>query len=294
MSDSAGWSTSRDRRPGVVPLRPLLLGEILEGAVTTLRRYAGVVFGSAAVVAIVSAAIYYAADLWLLDATSPVPVIAADAPPEVRLDQAMTQLQETVPQFAVLALITLVTQTFLAGLLTVVVGRAVLGHKIGVRQAWEELRPRVVALLGLTLVVTVAVMVGTFLFVVPGVWLYALLSLATPALVLERGRVGEALRRSVALVQGAWWRVFGVLVVAVVLTWVISNLIQWPFGLAIDPQAPQRGYTPEELLIRELGGAVARTVTVPFSAAVTALLYIDQRMRRENLADELSRAARRD
>ncbi len=292
MSDSTGWSTSRERRPGVVPLRPLLLGEILEGAVATLRRYAGVVFGSAAVVALVSAAVYYAADLWLLDATRPVPVIDADAPPEVQLDQAVTQLESALPQFGVLALITLVTQTFLSGLLTVVVGKAVLGHAIGVRQAWEELRPRLLPLLGLTFVVTLAVMVGSALFVVPGVWLYALLSLATPALVLERGRVGAALRRSAALVRGAWWRVFGVLVVAVLVTWVLSYLIQWPFNLAIDPQAFERGYTPQELLIQEAGGAVARTVTVPFSAAVTALLYVDQRMRRENLADELSRAAR--
>lgn len=292
MSDSSGWSTSRERRPGVIPLRPLMLGEIVEGAVTTMRRHAGVVFGSAAVVALLSALVYYAADLWLLDATSPAPVIDADAPPEVQLDQAVSQLQDALPQFGVLGLITLVTQTFLAGLLTVVVGRAVLGQSIGVRAAWEELRPRLLPLLGLTAVVTALVMVGTAFFIVPGVWLYALLSLATPALILERGRVGAALRRSVALVQGAWWRVFGVLLAAILVTWVLSYLIQWPFNLAIDPQAFARGYTPEELLLQELGGAVARTVTVPFSAAVTALLYIDQRMRRENLADELARASR--
>ncbi|WP_197321415.1 hypothetical protein [Saccharomonospora sp. NB11] len=292
MSDSTGWSTSRERRPGVIPLRPLMLGEIVEGAVTTMRRHAGVVFGSAAVVALLSALVYYAADLWLLDATSPAPVIDADAPPEVQLDQAVSQLQDALPQFGVLGLITLVTQTFLAGLLTVVVGRAVLGQSIGVRAAWEELRPRLLPLLGLTAVVTALVMVGTAFFIVPGVWLYALLSLATPALILERGRVGAALRRSVALVQGAWWRVFGVLLAAILVTWVLSYLIQWPFNLAIDPQAFARGYTPEELLLQELGGAVARTVTVPFSAAVTALLYIDQRMRRENLADELARASR--
>ncbi len=292
MSESTGWSTSRGRRPGVIPLRPLLLGEILQGAVATLRRYAGVVFGSAAVVALVSAAVYYVADLWLLDATSPVPVIDADAPPEVQLDQAMTQLENALPRFGVLALITLVTQTFLSGLLTVVVGKAVLGHAIGVRQAWEELRPRLLPLLGLAFVVTLAAMVGLMLFIAPGVWLYVLLSLATPALVLERGRVGAALRRSVTLVQGSGWRVFGVLVVAFLVTGALSTLIEFPFGQAIDPQAFERGYTPQELLILEAGRAVASTVTVPFSAAVTALLYIDQRMRRENLADELSRAAR--
>ncbi|OQO90286.1 hypothetical protein B1813_17835 [Saccharomonospora piscinae] len=293
MSDSTGWSSSGGDRPGVIPLRPLVLSEIIGGALDTLRRYAGVVFGSAAVVALLSGVVYFAADLWVLDATEPAPTIDATATPEQQLDQAVAQLQETLPEFGALALITLVTQTFLSGLLTVVVGRAVLGQPIGVGEAWEQLRPRLLPLLGLTLVVTVAVMVGTLFFIVPGVWLYALLSLATPALVLERGTLGEALRRSVALVRGSWWRVFGVLVVGVLVTWAIGTLIQWPFGLAIDPQAFERGYTTQELLLRELGGAVARTVTVPFGAAVTALLYIDQRIRREGLGEELARAARR-
>lgn len=292
MSDSTGWSPSGGGTPGVIPLRPMLLGEILEGAVATLRRHAGVVFGSSAVVALLSAVIYFGADLWVFDATEPAPVIDTDAPPEEQLDQAMAQLQDSMPQFGALALITLVTQTFLAGLLTIVVGRAVLGQTIGVRQAWEELRPRLLSLLGVTVVVTAAVMIGSFLFLIPGIWLYGLLSLATPALVLERGRLSEALRRSVALVQGSWWRVFGVLVAGLLITYVLSYLIQLPFGMAIDPQAFERGYTPEELLIRELGSAVARTVTVPFLSVVTALLYIDQRMRREGLGDELARAAR--
>lgn len=292
MSGSTGWSSSGGGTPGVIPLRPLLLGEILEGAVTTLRRHAGVVFGSSAVVALISAVIYFGADLWVFDATEPAPVIDTEAPPEEQLEQAMAQLQDSLPQFGALALITLITQTFLSGLLTIVVGKAVLGHAIGVREAWEELRPRLPFLLGVTLVVTAAVMVGSLLFIVPGIWLYGLLSLATPALVLERGRLSDALRRSVTLVRGSWWRVFGVLVAGLLITYVVSYLIQLPFGIAIDPAAFERGYTPEELLLREVGSAVARTVTVPFLSVVTALLYIDQRMRREGLADELARASR--
>lgn len=292
MSDSTGRPGADGGTPGVIPLRPLLLGEILEGAVATLRKNAGVVFGASAAVAVISAVVYFCADLWLLNATEPAPVIDADASPEVVAEQLLDQLQDSLPQFAVVGLITLLIQTFLAGLLTVVVGRAVLGQSIGLRQAWEELKPRAVSLLGVTLVVAVAVMVGLLLLILPGVWLYALLSLATPALVLERGRVGAALRRSVELVRYSWWRVFGVLVVGVLITWAVSYLIQWPFSLAVDPGAVERGYTTGELAVRELGGAVARTITVPFTAAVTALLYIDQRLRRENLGDELARAAR--
>ncbi|WP_007026465.1 hypothetical protein [Saccharomonospora iraqiensis] len=314
MTDSTGWSAPdpdsagsggggqyprypqgpdrhRAGKPGVIPLRPLALGEILDGAITTMRRHAAVVFGSSAVVALVGAVLFFAADLWLLGATEPAPVIDETAPPEQQLDQMMTVLGESVPGFLVVALLTMLTQTFLSGLLTVVVGKAVLGSPITVAQAWEELRPRLLPLFGLTVLVTLAVSVASLFFVLPGVWLYVLLSLATPALVLERGRVGQALGRSRDLVRGSWWRVFGVLAVALLVTLIIGSIIQVPFSFLVDTDAVLRGMTTGELLITELGSAVAQTITVPFASAVTALLYIDQRMRREGLDIELSRAA---
>ena len=42
-------------------------------------------------------------------------------------------------------------------------------------------------------------------------WLWVLFALVTPALVLERCGVGAAFGRSKALINGAWWRTFGVL-----------------------------------------------------------------------------------
>ncbi|WP_019816564.1 hypothetical protein [Saccharomonospora saliphila] len=278
-------------KPGVIPLRPLAFGEILDGAITTMRRHAAVVFGSSAVVALLGAVLYFAADLWLLGATEPAPVIDENASPERQLDQAVAALEQSLPGMGVIALISLLTQTFLSGLLTVVVGKAVLGQAISVGQAWEELRPRLLPLFGLTVVVTLAVAVGTLFLVLPGIWLYVLLSLATPALILERGRVGQALGRSRTLVRGSWWRVFGVLLVALALTMIIGSIIQIPFGFAVDADAVARGMTTGELLITEVGNAVAQTITVPFASAVTALLYIDQRMRKEGLDIELSRAA---
>jgi hypothetical protein len=42
-----------------------------------------------------------------------------------------------------------------------------------------------------------------------------------------------------------------------------------------------------------IGSALAALVTTPFRAAVDSLLYVDQRMRKENLAADLQAAAAR-
>ena len=41
-------------KPGVIPLRPLAVGEIVDGAITTMRRYPKLIIGGAAVVAAVT------------------------------------------------------------------------------------------------------------------------------------------------------------------------------------------------------------------------------------------------
>src|SRR5262245_47192942 len=85
MSDPGGWTNPDQPRndlppapppppgaasgygkPGVIPLRPLSVGEILDGAVTTMRRHPALVFGIAALVAVISAALTLVANYFLL------------------------------------------------------------------------------------------------------------------------------------------------------------------------------------------------------------------------------------
>lgn len=272
-------------QPGVIPLRPLRLGEILEGAFATMRRHAGVVFGTSAVVAFIGALLMFLADLYVLP---DVRMIDPNATQEQQLEQARQQLFDTLPANGVLLLVTLLTQTLITGLLMVVVGRAVLGKAITFAEAWADFKPRLPALLGLTIVVTIITMIGTFLLIIPGVAAYVFLALATPALVLERGTVGSAMKRSFNLVSGSWWRVFGYLLVALLITTVISFVIQLPVSMSLPVSGEM---STGQQLMSEIGYGIAQTITVPFASAVTALIYIDQRIRRENLGPELQRAA---
>ncbi|GHH58349.1 hypothetical protein [Lentzea cavernae] len=284
-------------KPGVIPLRPLAVGEIVDGAITTMRRYPKLIIGAAAIVAAVTQIVGLLAQLPFLDDLTRVATLD---PNTVTQEQAMDQLASTLTGIftgAFLSILLLLIGTvFLSGFITVIVGHAVLGKPVTFQQAWEEFKPRLLPLLGATLLSGLVITVGLILCVVPGVWLWVLFALVTPALVLERCGVTAAFGRSKKLVDGAWWRTFGILLLTVVIGWVISWIISLPFGLlgaattgfSDDPTA---ALSVGSLVLSTIGAIIASTITLPFSSAVTVLLYVDRRMRSEGMDIELQRAA---
>jgi hypothetical protein len=323
----AGWSTQPPRpawgdypvpptapRPGVVPLRPLAVGELLDGAFTTIRRYAGATLGLAALVMLVVTAIQVAASYYLLHGIDNVSTSG-----EVSSDF----LSRTVTVDLVVGVAGFFATLVLSGAITAVVGQAVLGRPMGPGQAWRVTRPRLAPLLGLSLLLLVGavaiigvaalpgilvavagataagialVTAGVLLGLVVVVWLFVTLELATPAVVLEKQGVVAAMRRSRVLVRGSWWRVFGIVLLALVLAQIVSGIIALPFSVAAGFSSllhPGEGHPLDfsTLLLTGIGGLLAGTIARPFSAGVVALLYIDRRMRAEALDLTLQQAA---
>lgn len=295
-------------KPGVIPLRPLSLGEILDGAITTMRRHPLVMMGFAAIVV----TIIQLANLPLIAAmTDDLDRLMTADPETVRPDQLLDAAGDTFALSGVAAMLTLIGTFLLAGLLTAVVGKAVIGQPAGFGSVWQEIKPRLPRLLGLTLVYPLAVVVLVapvmlvaffapplavllglvMLFVM--IWLSVLFSLATPALILEHGTVLGSLKRSRELVQGSWWRIFGISILAAIIAGLLSAIIAIPFELAgggFSLTEPGQ-LTTTYLVLSSIGAIVAGTIAQPFAAGVSALLYIDQRMRREGLDIELARSA---
>ena len=119
------------------------------------------------------------------------------------------------------------------------------------------------------------------------VYVYVKLSLASPALVMEGVGVVTSLKRSWVLVRRSWWRVLGILILSAIITSLLTTVVTIPITLI----ATLIGGFSESLVPTVLASGVATLVagiiTLPFSAAVTGLLYIDLRMRREALDIEL-------
>ncbi|MET9869495.1 glycerophosphoryl diester phosphodiesterase membrane domain-containing protein, partial [Streptomyces sp. NPDC006386] len=132
-------------------------------------------------------------------------------------------------------------------------------------------------------------------------WLMIRFSLASPALMLEKQGIKKAMSRSAKLVQGTWWRIFGIQLLATIIANVVASIIVIPFTLLaaalsgdgitgwLNTGAASLGWT--FLIVSGIGSVIGSMITFPITAGVTVLLYIDQRIRREALDLELARAA---
>uniref|UniRef100_UPI0035A008B9 DUF7544 domain-containing protein n=2 Tax=Streptomyces lunaelactis TaxID=1535768 RepID=UPI0035A008B9 len=308
-------------KPGVIPLRPLGVGEILDGAVSTMRAHWRTVLGISITVSVISEICGILVERFLMPEP---PEVDPNATPSEALSQSVDSLQSSLLVMGPVLLITVIVTLFTTALLTVVISRSVLGHPVTLSDAWREARPRLPQLLGLTLllplvsaaIMTVGILPGLLLGDGPGIalavlgglaacgvilWLMIRFALASPALMLERQGVIPSLRRSAKLVQGAWWRTFGIVALTLLLTLLVSMIIAVPFSLiafAVDGSGFSdlfAGTSPDFgwpfLIITGIGSVIASSITYPISAGVYVLLYVDQRIRREALDLELARAA---
>ncbi|MFD5428969.1 glycerophosphoryl diester phosphodiesterase membrane domain-containing protein [Streptomyces sp. NPDC127084] len=313
-----GWGAPPAAKPGVIPLRPLGVGEILDGAVSTLRAHWRTVLS----ITITLSVITQLADILIQRYLVPAPPAPnPDATPEEALNQVVESTQSSLIASLPALGIGLIAAIIITALLTVVISRSVLGRQVDLADAWAEARPRLLQLLGLTVLIvlicagTITVgflpgllldsvalrVLGVLAGVLVTVWLWVRFALASPALMLERQGILPSMRRSAKLVHGAWWRIFGILVLVLVLTFIVSMIIGTPFTLLafivdgnglsamLDGTAPDFGWP--FLIITGIGAVIASAITYPISAGVTVLLYVDQRIRREALDLELARAA---
>lgn len=327
--NAPGWSWNvPDVKPGVVPLRPLAVGEILDGAVTTIRRNPRVMLGLSAGVALIAQLVGMFVVWALLGQTAAL----EDLGTTITADEALDYLGTTLGGLGIVLFVTWIGTVFLTGMLTVVVGRAVIGQDLTLAETWQHAKRRLPRLFGLTIVYTLIwsaapwlVLLATFSLAAGdnsrgavsvlilgmlaagllGIWLYVRFALSAPALMLETKPqdngapvpigIVESLRRSGKLVSGSWWRVFGILVLVLIIVFIVTQVINIPFSL---PAAlgdgdlfTMAGMSFGALVISTLGGIISATITAPFSAGATALLYVDRRIRREALDIELARAA---
>lgn len=301
---------ARLHQPGVVPLRPLTVGDVFGGALQTMRRNPGATVGTGFLVLALLLVPSYLASVAVLR--------AAALPVEDR--------------WLLAALVSIVFSTLasvaLTGMIVHVVGEAVLGDRAGLADTWRAVRGRMPALLGTLLLLSV-LLVGLLVVVVLGtvllawlasragevaavlvvvaavvltvlllVWVGIRLSLAPAVVVLEKVGPWRGLRRAWQLTTGLQgWRVVGIVVLASIVTGIFSSAVQVPVTMAVSAMTGLDAFSDEGLLSPVLVGAdhlvqlVVGAFVTPFTAGVTALLYLDQRIRREGLDGALVQAA---
>ncbi|WP_026256658.1 glycerophosphoryl diester phosphodiesterase membrane domain-containing protein [Mycobacterium sp. 155] len=290
-------------KPGVIPLRPLSLSDIFNGAVNYIRANPKATLGLTTIVVVVAQIIS----------------LLLQIGPLATFSTFDSTLQGDTPSAGALALVsagsfagiivTALAGVLLSGMLTVVVGRAVFGGTITIGQAWQRLRGRFWALIGLTalealafglvgaIIALVIVMVagvggGVAAFVVGAplvlaaivglIYAVTVLLFAPPLIVLEHQSVFAAVARSFALVKPDFWRVLGIWLLATIVANLIAVAVSVPFGAvgALLSTGPG-GISIPGLIVSAIGGVIGQIITAPFNAGVVVLLYTDRRIRAE-------------
>ncbi|MGE2690139.1 hypothetical protein [Mycolicibacterium pulveris] len=300
-----GYGAPPPLKPGVIPLRPLTLADIFNGAITYIRANPKATLGLTTVVVVITQL------LALVLSVGPL-AIAGQLDPTLSGEEVSTDVLFGSSLSGIAGgVATGLSAILLSGLLTVVVGRAVFGAGITIGQAWQRLRGRLWALIGFSVlevlgaVLLVAAVVGLIVWIgyaaggaaavvlaVPLVfalialliYLGTMLTFVPPIIVLERHGIVAAVLRSFRLVKPNFWRVLGIRLLAAVVAQMIAVAVSVPFSIGGQMLVMAASTTLMALValaVLSVGSAIGQIITAPFSAGVVVLQYTDSRMRTE-------------
>ena len=285
-------------RPGCVPLRPLGLGDILDGSFRILRRNPRATLGLSALVTVIQVAVTTLLTANSLSRLGQLDVTGSSNPNATSgLGAVLGGEFATVLGYALRALLGAV----LTGMLVLVVTQDVLGVRLSVPQVWARTRRRALPLLALAILLTLVEFLALLPCLVLGIWLWGIWAVAVPAFMVESSTIRGALGRSKELVSGTFWRVWGIRALGWLIVSVVSSIVVLPFevlGFALSGSGFDRlihgGGLPTLVLVTAaVGQVIAGTVTAPVLASIDSLLYVDLRMRKEGLDLVLQQATLR-
>jgi hypothetical protein len=296
-----------DIKPGVIPLRPLSLSDIYNGAIAYVRMNPKASLGLTAIVVVSTQVLALLLQVGPLAATGSLRPAFAGGGGEPSAATLVGTSLSSLASFVT----TWLASVVLSGLLTVVVGRAVFGAGITIGEAWQRVRGRLLPLFGVTALEAVgyiviaavgvgivagvavaanggaAILVGLPLALVLGaglVYLWTMLSFAPPLIVLERLGVTESITRSFKLVKNDFWRVLGIRLLALLVATMIAGAVTIPFSAVGQILLFGGGSDTAAivaLVLLAVGGAIGQIITAPFNAGVVVLQYADRRIRAE-------------
>jgi uncharacterized membrane protein len=132
-------------------------------------------------------------------------------------------------------------------------------------------------ILGVSIIVGVLTLLGTFLLVVPGIMVFCAYYVAVPVVVVERPGVFASMSRSGFLTKGQRWRIFGILVVVVVASVVIDLIAEAILGAL-------------GTYIAVFGPLVLTSVVSAFGAVLNGVVYYQLRVAKEGVdIEEIAR-----
>ena len=298
-------------RPGIIPLRPLTLGDLYGAVTRAIRGNVAATVGLAVVTSLLCLVPTTALGAWL--ASTDTGDLESDASSGIGL---VGTYLPSIGGF--------VSSIALTGFLAYVIGQAVLGRKVGIGETWEGTRRRLPAVAGAVLLtvlgalLVLAVVLGPpiawlvvagagagpiFLMVLAVVgavlvylYLWTRLAFVTALIVLEGRGVWSSFARSWRLTSGSpFWRIFGIRLLTTMIVGFAAQVITVPIAIggvvAVLALGGEDQLFMWQAILAGLASLLSGAITTPFSAGVDALMVVDQRIRREGLDVQLIHTA---
>jgi hypothetical protein len=313
-------------RPGIIALRPLSLGDVYGAVIKAIRGNVAATMGLAFVTTLIFLVPTTALGAWVASQESLDIVVNPQSAKD--LFPVAGTLGSLIPPLG-----TSGSAILLTGFVAFVISQAVMGRKVTAGQTWEGTRGRLLPLVGATIVTGLAIMLALALVLVlpvmavvgaataandsglvPAILLAVLAGLVAillvlflstrlafvgVAVVLEKVGVTEGIARSWRLTSGSqFWRVFGIRFLTSIVVGVAAQILAFPLGIIggvgiVASGDPANAYVVQAI-VAGVSGLLTGALTTPFTAGVDALLYVDQRIRREGFDVQLITAAQAD
>jgi hypothetical protein len=256
-------------------LRPRSVGEILDATFVIYRRQ----FPRLFTIAVVSLALPYILQTYVMGQLE-----GASSPDEFL--SIFAWLLALMVLFAVF-------QAVATAATVHVVSESYLGNELTVADAFRRTGPSVWGLIVVWLSVSLLVLFGSVLFIIPGIILALGLAFSTQALVLERVSPLTAMRRSWVLARGSKGKIFlllitvGVILLVVLMGSLIALMFVSFFVGSTEPGASNSLLTT----VSDIVVLVIQLLIFPILPCLLTVTYYDLRVRKEGFDLEVLAAA---
>ena len=327
---ASGYSTTNrwgwQSKPGIIPLRPLTIGDLFSGAFEAIRSNPKVLFGFTIVIMLFVSLI--ASVSILVSGLGYESVTSAANDPQA-LQQSTTELANALLLQIISTMVqwlsTFTGTSILTGLLAAAVSQMTVGRNLTLSEAWAMTRKRLGSLIGsfaLTALITAAPIVLWIVAVFVSLavvadghrdlwWLSGLaffaiipifillyffqvkLLFAPMCAVLEEIGPVASLKRSWSLVKGEFWPTLGRYLLLNLIIGFIGGFVGFVIGLIgglVTLTLTSDPSSPIGLAISMFFVMLGSGLLLPFSASFETLMYTDLRIRKENFAAVLAQA----
>jgi hypothetical protein len=267
----------RGERP--LALRPLRVGEMLDAAITLYRRnYRSLM----AIVAFVVVPYSFIEQSILWSVVRPFEDQLFVNPEDASGDVAITLV------FSALSF--LVIQPFVTAAIARATAEVYLGISPKIGDTYRFALSRTHTILWVTLLSALVTVFGVLLLIVGAFLFFVRFYFSTTVVVVEGKRGTGAMRRSWRLAKGSFWKIFGTIFLAGILSSIVAGILTIPTALLADRMGESGWF------LSALGTSLAQIIVTPFSSIIAVLLYFDMRIRKEGfdlalMAQEVERPA---